>query len=319
LSRRGRRDTVGCNHVQEPLELKKREHRFCLVGLGEILWDLLPQGKQLGGAPANFAYHAAALGAEAAVASCVGADELGREMLARLDALKLERLAVAIDPKHPTGTVTVELDADGRPRYTIHEGVAWDFIPFGPALADLAVRADAVCFGSLAQRAPQSRQTIETFLDHTLSSCLHIFDVNLRQSYYDRQVLLESLKRAHVVKLNDEELPRVCELLELGSGEDSEAALHALVSRYSLRLAVLTCGPAGSLLISPEKASSLPGRAVTVADTVGAGDAFTAAIALGVLQEADLESLHKRAARLAAYVCTQPGATPPVPEELKKL
>ena len=297
--------------------MSRRANRFCLVGLGEVLWDMLPSGPQLGGAPANFAYHAAALGGEGAVASCVGSDELGRAILARLDSLGLDRTAVAIDAAHPTGTVTVELDEAGRPQYTIHENVAWDFISFSDSLVHLAARADAVCFGSLAQRSPGSRQTIEEFLDHTLKACLRIFDINLRQSFYSRQVLEGSLERCDVVKLNDEELPVVAGLLDLGG--DEHDALAALLKRYPLRLAVLTKGSAGSVLLSPRGRSQMDGQQVRVVDTVGAGDAFTAAVAMGLLEGADLAMLHRRACRLAAYVCTQAGATPPVPEELKRL
>jgi fructokinase len=303
--------------MRESGKVSGRENRFCLVGLGEVLWDLLPAGPQLGGAPANFAYHAAALGGEGAVASCVGTDERGREILQRLDALGLDRTAVALDAEHPTGTVTVELDGDGRPQYTIHENVAWDFIPQSEALWHLSVRADAVCFGTLAQRGPTSRQTIGHFLEQTLAGCLRIFDINLRQSYYGREILESSLKHADVVKLNDEELPVVAGLLNL-PGKD-EQTLAELLIRYPLRLAVLTRGASGSVLMSPRQTSRLAGERLKVVDTVGAGDAFTAAVAMGLLEGADLDALHRRAARLAAYVCTQNGATPQVPGELRRL
>jgi fructokinase len=306
-----------CRCIQELRAVSQRQRQFCLVGLGEILWDLLPAGPQLGGAPANFAYHAAALGGRGAVASCVGDDDRGREILERLDGLGVDRAAVALDSEHPTGTVTVEVDADGRPHYTIHENVAWDFIRPDEALWHLAVTADAVCFGTLAQRSAVSRATIAQFLEHTLAGCLRIFDINLRQSYYDRAVLEHSLEHADVVKLNDEELPVVSRLLDLPGPADE--ALSALLKNHSLRLVVLTKGAAGSVLISPQGTSSLPGESVKVVDTVGAGDAFTAAVALGLLEGASLEAVHRRAARLAAFVCSQSGATPHVPGELRRL
>ena len=291
-----------------------RDDRFCLVRLGEVPWDMLPAGRQLGGAPANFAYHAAALGGAGAVASCVGDDESGREILRRLDELGVDRAAVAVDGRHPTGTVTVALDEAGRPHYTIHEPVAWDFIPFGPAQQALAGRADAVCFGSLAQRSATSRGSIQKFLAAVRPGCLRVFDINLRQAFYDRAVIAAGLERADVAKLNDEELPTVARLLALEG--DEPAMLEALVRRYALRLAVLTRGPAGSVMLTSNERSNLGGEPVKVVDTVGAGDAFTAAVAIGLLEGAPLAALHRRAARLAAYVCTQHGAMPQVPKEI---
>ena len=296
--------------------MSERDNSFLMVGLGEVLWDLLPGGRQLGGAPANFAWHAAALGGRGAVASCIGDDDLGRQIIERLDAMGLDRTAVAVDSEHPTGTVSVELDSSGDAGFTIHENVAWDFIPSAPAFTGLAARADAVCFGSLAQRSPVSRETIAAFLQATRGGCLRIFDINLRQSYYSREVIIESLGACEVLKLNDEELPAVAELLEMSGTQDE--LLCELLRRHSLRLVVLTCGSSGSTLRTADEVSVLPGRKVDVADTVGAGDAFTAAVATGLLEGRDLSAVHRLADRLATYVCTRAGATPALPAELRE-
>jgi fructokinase len=293
-----------------------RDGRPIVVGLGEVLWDLLPGGKQFGGAPANFAYHAQALGARAYVVSCVGADALGEEILGRLDALALSRDCVAIDTGHPTGTVSVELDAGGRPTYIIHENVAWDFLRSGPAMLSLAGAADAVCFGSLAQRSAVSRAAIRDFLAATGKDCLRIFDINLRQHYFDAETVAASLSWATVLKLNDEELPVVAKLLSIGGTE--EEILGTFCRRFDLRLIALTKGAQGSLLFTPGESSTQAGLAVEVADTVGAGDAFTAALGMGMLAGLGLEVINAHANRVARYVCSRRGATPPMPPELRK-
>jgi fructokinase len=304
-----------------------------IVGLGEILWDMLPSGKplrqaqdlsraeptdkQLGGAPANFAYHANALGAQGVVASCIGADDLGREMTERLNGLSLVRDYVAVDSSHPTGTVSVKLDADGKPSYTIHENVAWDFIPDSAQLKTLARLADAVCFGSLAQRSEVSRRTIRAFLGCTQQKALRIFDVNLRQSYYSLEVIEESLQMCNVVKLNNDELPVLAKLLGLEG--DENAMVKALARRYGLALVALTRGPQGSLLTTATKMSVHPGVPVEVVDTVGAGDAFTAVLAVGMLKKYELNRINDCANRLASFVCSQTGATPALPQEIRAL
>jgi len=296
----------------------QQDRKPVAVGLGEVLWDMLPGEKQFGGAPANFAYHAKALGADGYVVSCVGDDPLGREILDRLDRLELNRGCVAVDGEHPTGTVSVKLDAGGKPTYTIHEGVAWDCMAAMPGLVELAGRADAVCFGSLAQRSAVSRVTIRRFLAATAADCLRIFDINLRQHYYDAETVEASLQAASVLKLNDEELPVVAELLSLGSTQNEEQALNVLLERYELRLIALTKGPAGSVLLAPGQSYMHGGFATAVADTVGAGDAFTAALAMGLIDGTDLEGVNERANRIAAYVCSRPGATPDMPDELTR-
>jgi fructokinase len=287
--------------------------RPLIVGIGEILWDMLPGGKQLGGAPANFAYHAKALGADAAVVSRVGDDALGREILSRLDALGLDRSHVGTDPQHATGRVDVRLDAAGVPEYVIHAPAAWDFIPLDRALLDLAARADAVCFGSLALRAERSAEAISAFVEAARRG-LRVFDVNLRPPFVDGAVIGRLLPASHVLKLNDAELPRVAMLL--GIDGDAAAAIGALFERYSLQVVALTRGPGGSVLYARGgRVSDHPGFPATVADTVGAGDAFTAALVTGLLRGHDLDTINAAANRLAAYVCSQPGATPPIPRE----
>jgi len=288
---------------------------FSLVGLGEVLWDMLPGGKQLGGAPANFAYHSQALGHRGVIASCVGEDDLGKEILDCLGRLDIDRRYIAVDRDHPTGTVTVKLDEAGQPDFTIHTGVAWDFIPCSPELLDLAAEVDAVCFGSLCQRSDVSRSTVRKFLESTRPDCLRVFDINIRQSYYSKDIVNSMLKTSNVFKLNDDELPIVAELIEIGGSETD--ILAALTDRYDLRLVVLTKGSAGSRLYTGDRDSVHQGIPVAaVADTVGAGDAFTAATVVGVLKGDDLDEINDHANRVAAYVCSQKGATPELPAEL---
>jgi fructokinase len=303
--------------------------RPLIVGIGEVLWDMLPAGKQLGGAPANFAYHANALGARGAVVSRVGDDDPGREILARLDALGVDRSHVSVDPHQPTGTVDVRVDAAGVPTYVIHEGVAWDFLAADDALLDLARRADAVCFGTLAQRSRATRDAIRSFLRATRPSCVRVCDINLRQSYFSRELIEQSLATADVLKLNDGELPVVVETLGIeAEGAASvrqllprypvQAAVRELFRRFPLRVVALTRGGHGSVLVDRAgRVSEHEGLKVeTLADTVGAGDAFTAALVMGLLANRDLDRINAVANRLAAYVCTQPGATPAMPPDL---
>jgi len=291
------------------------EESFTLVGLGEILWDMLPTGKQLGGAPANFAYHAQALGAKGVVVSCIGDDELGKEILSQLGGLGLDCAYIAVDKAHRTGTVTVKLDENGVPDFTIHENVAWDFIPLDSALLELAGRADAVCFGALCQRSDVSRDTVRRFLKETKPDCLRIFDINIRQSYYSKDIVGAMLETSNVLKLNDDELPLVAELLDI-KGSESEI-LAELVARYELRLVVLTKGAEGSRLYGPDGDSECKGiPPEKIADTVGAGDAFTAAVAVGLLKGDGLEQINAHANRVASFVCSQNGATPKLPDDL---
>ena len=288
----------------------------CIVGLGEILWDMLPDGKQLGGAPANFSYHAKALGGQSYVVSSVGGDELGREVFEQLNQIHLNHEFIAIDPQHPTGTATVELDSQGGPAFTIHENVAWDHITFSSGLKDLAARTNAVCFGSWAQRSEVSRETIHSFLESVSPDCLCVFDINLRQSFFSKAIVLGSLKCADALKLNDDdELLLVSELFSI-TGSESEV-MSKLLNGFQLKLVALTKGREGSCVISPEGDSYYPSRVVEeVVDTVGAGDAFVAAVVVGLLENLPLETIHKNATSVAAQVCMKKGATPTLSKDL---
>lgn len=291
-----------------------------VVGIGEILWDMLPAGKQLGGAPANFIYHVREIGGgelQPLMASCVGEDALGREILARWDGLSLRPEFIAVEAEHPTGTVTVSLDGQGRPVYRIETDVAWDFLPESPPLRDLAATADAVCFGTLAQRGLKSRKCIQNFLRNTKPKALRILDINLRKPFFSKDVVEESLPLADVVKVNSEELRILADYFSISGGEES--IVDGLLRRWKLRLVALTKGEQGSLLCSQGARSEHRGYAVNVADTVGAGDAFCAAIAVGMLRGFSLEKINDCANRAASFVCTQPGAMPAMPEEVRNL
>ncbi|MBI4283601.1 MAG: carbohydrate kinase [Chloroflexi bacterium] len=288
---------------------------YSLVGIGELLWDIFPTGKELGGAPANFAYQASALGGEGLIVSGVGADSLGDEILERLDALSLSRQYVARDAKHPTGTVSVKVEAEGKPSFAIQENVAWDFIPKTEQLMELGKRTDAVTFGTLAQRSAVSRATIRAFISRIPSSILRIFDINLRQRFYSKEVIEWSLEAGNVLKVNEEELPVLAQLFSIGG--DERRLLGELCRRFNLALIALTKGPRGSLLYSREQISLHDGYKTEVVDTVGSGDAFTAALALGMLTGSDIDTINDYANRVASFVCSQRGATPAMPEDLK--
>ena len=280
-----------------------------LVGLGEVLWDCLPSGKQLGGAPANCAFHAHQMGIPSAVVSAVGEDDDGWEILKQLGAMGLDCSGLAMRADLPTSRVTVAMSPSGQPSYTIHKPVAWDALVLTPQARQLAGECAAVCFGSLAQRSKDSREMIQAFLQATPASAWRIFDLNLRQTYYSAAVLDPSLHLANVLKLNDEELPVLADLLSLDN-TTVDGQLAELRDRYSLHMVAYTCGAAGSVLLDAHQTHRLAGPPVTVADTIGAGDSFTATLAVGLLQDWPLETIHARAIQLAGYVCTQSGATP---------
>jgi fructokinase len=282
--------------------------KHTIVGLGELLWDLLPAGKQLGGAPANFAYITNLLGDKGVTASRVGNDSLGDEALQRLTQLGVSAQFVQRDALHPTGSVKVEIDR-GQPRFEILQPVAWDFLDWSEPWQQLATEADAVCFGSLAQRSAQSQSTIRSFLNATRPQAVRIFDVNLRQNFYSRQVLAESMRLATIVKLNHEELPKIIHLFEIASHGEMDSA-RRLLSIHDLKLVCITRGDGGSLLISDNECSEHAGIKVKVADTVGAGDAFTAAMVHGYLRGSSLAEINETANRVGAWVASQSGATP---------
>ena len=286
-----------------------------VVGMGEALWDVLPEGKKLGGAPANFAYHVSQFGLNSRVVSAVGDDPLGREILDNFRLKGLDGLVETVP--HPTGTVQVTLDEEGVPRYDIREGVAWDNIPYTPALHDLALRTRAVCFGSLAQRSSVSRDTIGRFLDTMPNGegQLKIFDINLRQNFYSKEVICRSLDRCNVLKINDEELIVLSRMFGY-PGIDLQDKCWILLGKYDLKMLILTCGVNGSYVFTPGRVSYRDTPRVPVADTVGAGDSFTAAFVSCLLRGLPVEEAHHRAVRTSAYVCTQPGAMPVLPREL---
>ncbi len=283
--------------------------KFTTVGLGELLWDIFPDSRQLGGAPANFAYMTNLLGDEGIVASRVGNDELGDEAKHRLDGLGLATSWIQLDPAYRTGTVRVEVDANGQPRFEIAEPAAWDSFEWTPTWRELAQKADAVCFGSLAQRSPQSRETIHSFLRTIRPETTRIFDVNLRQSFFSAQTLADSAKQADILKLNHDELPVVVQLLGFPF-QDEESAAEWLRHTFHAKLVCITRGARGSLLVSEYAKHEHPGNPVDVADTVGAGDAFTAALVYHYLRRASLASMNEAANQMGSWVASQIGATP---------
>jgi fructokinase len=286
-----------------------------LAGIGELLWDMLPGGRLLGGAPANFAHHAHQMGAETAVVSAVGDDLLGREILELLARRGISTEAVAIHPTLPTGKVLVEIAADGQPCFTILEGVAWDDIPCSTAALEVARAADAVIFGTLAQRAEASRRTIRELLAATRPETLRVFDINLRQHYHSTEIIERGMNDADVLKLNDAELAMLGPVLGLSGSERDQIA--QLAAKYGLALIALTRGGAGSLLAADGGFSEHPGIATEVVDTVGAGDSFTACLALGWLHRWDLDLINQRANEVAAFVCSRAGATPELPSGMR--
>ena len=274
-------------------------HNHIIVGMGEALWDMLPEGKKLGGAPANFAYHVSQFGLKSIVVSAVGKDELGDEILDNFQKKDLKGLIETVP--YPTGTVQVTLDKAGIPCYEIKEGVAWDNIPYTGQLDELAHQAIAVCFGSLAQRNPVSRETINRFLDTMPDTpeTLKIFDINLRQNFFTKEILCHSFQKCNVLKINDEELVTVSRLLDFPD-MTTESQCQILLERYNLKMLILTCGT----------------PSVEVADTVGAGDSFTAAFVSAILKGCHVKEAHKLAVDVSAYVCTQNGAMPVLPTTL---
>lgn len=283
--------------------------------MGEALWDVLPEGKKLGGAPANFAYHVSQFGLESRVVSAVGQDKLGAEILENFRQKQLYGL-IEIVP-YPTGTVQVELDAEGVPCYDIKEGVAWDNIPYTQALEGLASQTRAVCFGSLAQRSIVSRQTIHRFLDAMPDDAdtLRIFDINLRQGFYTKEILCDSFRRCNILKINDEELVTVSRMFGY-PGIDLQDKCWILLAKYNLKMLILTCGVNGSYVFTPGHVSFVETPKVQVADTVGAGDSFTAAFVAATLKGLPVAEAHRLAVDTSAYVCTQQGAMPVLPESL---
>ena len=296
-----------------------------VIGIGEALFDCLPEGRKLGGAPANFAYHVSQFGPNSCAISAIGNDELGEEIIETFDKVKLNHVLPVVE--QPTGTVKVTLDENGVPQYEICLGVAWDNIPLTKEMLDIAHHAQAICFGSLAQRSQMSRETIQAFLEAAPADALKVFDINLRQSWYTAEIIAESLQRANVLKINDEELDVVATML-LGEptipgqliAEDAEKTrriCQSLIAKYGINMLILTCGAIGSYVFTAEEESYIATPKVQVADTVGAGDSFTAAFVAQLLLGKSIREAHEKAVAVSAYVCTQHGAMPVLPEELK--
>ena len=300
-----------------------------ILGIGELLWDIVPDGIRLGGAPANFAVMAGRLGNHAAILSRIGRDDLGRQAIDRLDPMPVETGFLQVDQLHETGRVTVSLEG-GEPHYTIHEPAAWDFLELSDEWIQLAARADAICFGSLAQRNRQARQTIQTLAAEASAKCIRVFDVNLRAPFYSAEVLQESLELATAVKMNDVEAPLVLDLLDLAieeapvtgetlsTPEYLRAAAERLLAEFpSLQLVAATRGSRGSLLVTRDEWNEHPGFPVKVADGIGAGDAFTAAMTHYMLRGADLATLNEAGNRWGGWMASQSGAMPALPDSVR--
>ena len=290
--------------------------KFVIVGLGEILWDVFPEGRKLGGAPANFAFYAKSLGEDGTIVSRVGKDEEGVDILARLHSAGLDTSWIEVDHVHPTGSVTVFSDEQGLPRFTIHEERAWDYLTMNPGLEALAARADAVCYGSLGQRSAVSRESILSFLDNMRPDCLRIFDLNLRPPHIDPERIDHLLKKSRVLKLNEEELHEAAQFLKIPGDEDDAAA--ALLANYPLELVVLTRGERGSRIFGRDETVESAAVQAEVVDTVGAGDAFTAVVAVGRLRNRPLGHINDVANQVAGFVCSRRGAWAELPESLIK-
>ena len=286
-----------------------------VVGMGEALWDVLPEGKKIGGAPANFAYHVSQFGLPSCAVSAVGNDPLGKEIIENLTSKGLN-FSLAEVP-YPTGTVQVEIDQAGVPQYDIKENVAWDNIPFTENLLELAKKTSAFCFGSLAQRNIVSRQTINEFLDTMPKNedSLVVFDVNLRQGFYTKEILCNSMEKCNILKINDEELVTVSRMFGY-PGIDLQDKCWILLGKYNLKMLILTCGINGSYVFTPGSVSFLPTPKVKVEDTVGAGDSFTAAFIASILKGLSVAEAHHKAVETSAYVCTQKGAMPKLPKSI---
>ncbi len=288
---------------------------FTVVGLGEVLWDLLPAGPQLGGAPTNFTYHSAALGASATVVTRVGDDDLGRQVIRRFTEMNLPWETVQIDPARPTGTVTVTLNDNGTPHYTFAEDAAWERLAETNEALEAVRRAHAICFGTLGQRSATARRTIQRLIAAAPSEALRIFDINLRRDFYSREVIEESMRLSNVLKLNKEELAVLTAMFSL-QGDDRQR-LEWLTRTFGFKVVALTKGSSGSLIHQEGIWSELPSQQIQVVDTVGAGDAFAAALTMGVLSRRRLAEVHKFAAEVARYVCSQKGATPLLPDAFR--
>lgn len=285
-----------------------------VVGLGEVLWDMLPEGRKIGGAPVNFAYHAGQFGIDTMAVSAIGNDKLGEDTIAEMNGKHLNHIFPSVP--YPTGSVQVSLDEKGVPAYDIKENVAWDNIPFTNEIESVARSCRAVCFGSLAQRNAVSRNTIRKFIESTPSGCIRIFDINLRQNFYTSNVIHDSLELCNILKINDEEIMLVSRMFNYDSS-NIENVCRTIMEDFSLEMVILTCGTKGSYIFTKGGVSFMPTPKVNVADTVGAGDSFTGSFCAAILRGLPVAEAHKKAVEVSAYVCTQNGAMPEIPKSMK--
>ena len=285
-----------------------------VVGLGEVLWDMLPEGRKIGGAPVNFAYHAGQFGIDTMAVSAIGNDKLGEDTIAEMNGKHLNHIFPSVP--YPTGSVQVKLDEKGVPAYDIKENVAWDNIPFTNEIESVARSCRAVCFGSLAQRNAVSRNTIRKFIESTPDGCIRIFDINLRQNFYTSNVIHDSLELCNILKINDEEIMLVSRMFNYDSS-NIENVCRTIMEDFSLEMVILTCGTKGSYIFTKGGVSFMPTPKVNVADTVGAGDSFTGSFCAAILRGLPVAEAHKKAVEVSAYVCTQNGAMPEIPESMK--
>ena len=285
-----------------------------VVGLGEVLWDMLPEGRKIGGAPVNFAYHAGQFGIDTMAVSALGNDKLGEDTIAEMNGKHLNHIFPSVP--YPTGSVQVSLDEKGVPAYDIKENVAWDNIPFTNEIESVARSCRAVCFGSLAQRNTVSRSTIRKFIESTPGGCIRIFDINLRQNFYTSNVIHDSLELCNILKINDEEIMLVSRMFNYDSS-NIENVCRTIMEDFSLEMVILTCGTKGSYIFTKGGVSFMPTPKVNVADTVGAGDSFTGSFCAAILRGLPVAEAHKKAVEVSAYVCTQNGAMPEIPESMK--
>ena len=285
-----------------------------VVGLGEVLWDMLPEGRKIGGAPVNFAYHAGQFGIDTMAVSAIGNDKLGEDTIAEMNGKHLNHIFPSVP--YPTGSVQVSLDEKGVPAYDIKENVAWDNIPFTNEIESVARSCRAVCFGSLAQRNAVSRNTIRKFIESTPSGCIRIFDINLRQNFYTSNVIHDSLELCNILKINDEEIMLVSRMFNYDSS-NIENVCRTIMEDFSLEMVILTCGTKGSYIFTKGGVSFMPTPKVNVADTVGAGDSFTGSFCAAILRGLPVAEAHKKAVEVSAYVCTQNGAMSEIPESMK--
>lgn len=294
----------------------ERRKKYTIASVGEILWDMFPDGKQIGGAPTNFAYHVSSLGHRGIIASRIGKDTLGKEIFNYLKNFSLSKEYIQIDPVHPTGTADVKIDKKEYPEYTIKQNVAWDFFEFDRKWKKLAKKADAIYFCTLSQRSPESYMAIKEFLKNARKDAVKIFDINLRQDFFSRRIITESLEETSILKLNEEELPILIDLVGFQKNNSHEEDCMALIKEYNLDLVCVTKGKNGSLLITEKEIVRHNGFVANVVDTVGAGDAFTAALVVKYLERKSLHEMSETANKLGSWVSSQVGGMPPVNKEI---